>query len=50
MDNLVSTCGEIIVETKTIPTNFDEKMHPVKHKISIFYSLFINYCSFIDSC
>ena len=37
MDDSVITCDEIVEETKTIPTNFNEKKQPVKHKISIFY-------------
>ena len=30
-DNSVITYDEIIEETKTIPTNFNEKKQPVKH-------------------
>ena len=38
MDASVIMCDEIIdVETKTIPTNFNEKKQPAKHKISVFY-------------
>ena len=37
MDDSVITCDEIIEETKTVPTSFNEKKQPVKHKISIFY-------------
>ena len=37
-------CNKIIEpydeETKTIPTNFNKKMQPVKEKISIFYLFF----------
>ena len=44
MDDLVITCDEIIdaeaksygEETKTIPTNLNEKKQPLKRKISIF--------------
>ena len=44
MDDLVITCDEIIdaeaksydEETKTFPTNFNEKKQPLKHKISVF--------------
>ena len=52
MDDSAITYGEIIEsydeETKTIPTNFNEKKQRVKCKISISY--FINYKSIIDSC
>ena len=45
MDDSVITSGEIIdaeaksqvEETKTIPTNFNEKKQPVKHKSSMLY-------------
>ena len=36
MDNSAITCDESIKESKTLPTNFNEKTR-VKHKISIFY-------------
>ena len=36
IDDSVITRDEIIEETKTVPTNFNEKKWPVKHKISIF--------------
>ena len=39
-DNPVITCDEIIEETKTVPTNFNEKMQPVKQKIYIFSTNF----------
>ena len=34
-DDSVITSDDIIEETKTIPTNFNEKKQPVKHQISI---------------
>ena len=41
MDDPAITCDETIEsydeETKTIPTNFNEKKQPVKRKISIFH-------------
>ena len=37
MDDSAITCDKIIEETKTVPTNFNEKKEPVKHEISIFY-------------
>ena len=49
MDDSVIMCDEVIEsygknaeaklynKIKTIPTNFNEKKQPVKHKISIFY-------------
>ena len=44
MDDSVITCDEIIEsyneETKTFPTNFNEKKQSVKHKISMFYFYF----------
>ena len=44
MDDSMIMCNEIIEpydeETKTIPTNFNKKMQPVKEKISIFYLFF----------
>ena len=43
IDNSVIACDETIEETKTIPTNFNEKKCPVKHKISMFYLYFFNY-------
>ena len=40
MDDSVITCEKIIEsydeEAKTIPTNFNKKMQPVKQKTSIF--------------
>ena len=39
-DDSVITYDEIIEETKTIPTNFNEKKQPAKHKISIFHLYF----------
>ena len=36
-DDSVITCDEIIEETKTVSTNFNEKRQPVEHKIYIFY-------------
>ena len=37
-DDSVITCDEIIEETKTVPTNFNEKkIQPVKQKNYIFY-------------
>ena len=33
----MSTCDEVIEETKTVLTKFNEKKQPVKHNISIFY-------------
>ena len=37
IDDLVIRCDEIVEETKTAPTNFNEKKkEPVKHKIFIF--------------
>ena len=41
MDDSVITCDEIIEETKTVPTNFNEKKQPVKHRIFIFYLHFL---------
>ena len=35
---------------KETKTNFNEKKHPVKHKISIFCLHVYNYYSIIDSC
>ena len=35
---------------RNFTTNFNEKKQPVKHKISIFYSICINDYSIIDSC
>ena len=41
-DDSVITCGEIIEEIKTLPTNFNEKKkQPAKHKICIFYLPFL---------
>ena len=37
LDDLVITCDEIMKETKTVPTNFNEKKLTVKHKTSTFY-------------
>ena len=39
IDDLVITCNEVIdtEEEEAIPTNFNEKKQPVKHKISTFY-------------
>ena len=60
IDNSVITCNEIIdakskswdEETKTVPTNFNEKkMQSEKQKKSIYYLLFfINYHNIIDKC
>ena len=50
MEDSTITCNEIIEsydeETKTIPTNFNEK----KPKFLYFTCIFINYYSVIDSC
>ena len=37
MDDSVITRDEILEETKTLPTNFNERKQPVKRKTSIFY-------------
>ena len=37
IDGSVITCDDIIEETKTIPTNFNEKKNNLKHRISLFY-------------
>ena len=50
IDDSVITCHEIIEETKTISTNFNEKRQPVNKKIMYFTHHFINYHSMIDSC
>ena len=54
MVDLAITCDEIIElydeETKTIPTNFDEKNITCKIQNTIFYYLFIIYHCIIDSC
>ena len=54
MVDLAITCDEIIElydeETKTIPTNFDEKNITCKIQNTIFYCLFIIYHCIIDSC
>ena len=42
-------CDKIIEETKTIPTNFNEKL-TCKTKNYIIYLLFINYYSTTVSC
>ena len=42
MDDSVITCDEIIEETKTVPTNFNEKKQPVKHRIFILHFLLIS--------
>ena len=42
IDDSVVTCGEVIEEEKSIPTNLNEKKQPVKQKISYFTSLLIN--------
>ena len=63
MDDSVITCGEIIDaeaksqvgETKTIPTNFNEKKQPVKHESLLAFLLITivlliavsNYCYLI---
>ena len=43
MDDSAITCDEVIEsydeETKNIPTNFDEKIQPVKHKILLTFLL-----------
>ena len=43
MDDSVITCYEIIGsyddETKTVPTDFNKKIQPIKQNISIFYLL-----------
>ena len=36
IDDSLIECDEITEETKAVPTNFDEKKYPVKHKVSIF--------------
>ena len=44
-------CDEIIdAETKTVTTNFNEKMQSVKQKKLCFTFRFINYHCIIDSC
>ena len=50
IDDSVITCEEIIEETKTVPTSFNEKKQSVKYKISIFYLHFFNYYSIINRC
>ena len=37
MNNSAIMCAEIIEGEKTLPSNFNEKKQPVKHKTSIFY-------------
>ena len=43
-------CDKIIEETKTIPTNFNEKLTCKTKKNYIIYLLFINYYSTTVSC
>ena len=51
IDDPFGTCDEIIEEIKSIPTNFNDKRWPVKHKISRFNTcLFMNYHCNINSC
>ena len=51
INNAVIMCDEIIdAETKTVTTNFNEKMQPVKQKKLCFTFRFINYHCIIDSC
>ena len=55
MDDSAITCDEIIEsyneETKTIPTNFNEKKYNLEYtKFLYFTCLFINYYCIIDSC
>ena len=44
MDDSTITCDDVIKsyeeETKTIPTNVNEKIQFVKHKVSVFYLSF----------
>ena len=41
-DDSVITCDEIIEETtNSIPTSFNEKKQPVRHKISILYAFLV---------
>ena len=49
-DDSVITCDEIIEQTKTIPTNFNEKSTLQNTKLLYFTCIFINYHCFIDSC
>ena len=46
----VITCDEIIEETKTIQTHFNEKDSICKTKTFYLTCLFINYHCIIDSC
>ena len=50
IDDSVISCDEIKEETKTIPTNFDEKKQPVQQKNLYFTFPFIDYDSITDSC
>ena len=59
MDDSAVTCDELIgaeaksknKETKTIPTNFNEKKYNLLNlKFVYFTCLFINYHCIIDSC
>ena len=50
-DDSVITCGEIIEEIKTLPTNFNEKKTTCKtQNLYILLAIFTNYHSIIDSC
>ena len=45
------TRGEIIEETKTVPTNFTEKSATCKTKKYLYFAcLLIDYYNFINSC
>ena len=48
INDSVITCDEVIEET--VPTNSNEKRQPVNTKFLYFIYIFINYCSYIDSC
>ena len=51
MDDSVITCDEIIEETKSVPTNLNEKKVTCEtQKFLYFTFIFINYYCIIDSC
>ena len=50
IDHSVITCDEIIEETKSILTNFNEKKMACKTKHFCLTCLFLNYYGIIDSC
>ena len=51
MNDSAIMCDEIIEETKTVPTNFNEAKSRLKNaKFLYFTCIFINYYSITDIC